>query len=270
MTFQRIQHTKIAEAIIRQIEELILEGVLRPGDQLPPERELAKTLDVSRPSLREALTSLERHGLLVARQGGGTFVANVMGPVFSKPILELFAKHDKATADYLEFRREIESIAARLAAERATEADHEILNRIFDAMLAAHELEDPQEEARLDVEFHAAIVDASHNIVLIQTLRSIYALLREGVFYNRRRLYENPSGRNILLDQHRALYEGIMQGDGPGAEAAAADHIRYVASERQLAEVSLSRQDISRRRLEQRLREETTRSLTGKKKRNTA
>ena len=138
MTFQRIQHTKIAEAITRQVEELILEGVLRPGDQLPPERELAKTLDVSRPSLRDALTYLEERGLLVARQGGGTYVADVMGPVFSQPILELFTKHDKATSDYLEFRLEIEAISARLAAERATDADRKILKRIFDAMLAAH------------------------------------------------------------------------------------------------------------------------------------
>ncbi|MCO4826228.1 MAG: FCD domain-containing protein [Amylibacter sp.] len=270
MTFQRIQHTKIAEAIIRQIEELILEGVLRPGDRLPPERELAKTLDVSRPSLREALTSLEERGLLTAHQGGGTFVADVMGPVFSDPILELFGKHDKATADYLEFRLEIESISARLAAERATDADREILTRIFEAMLVAHDLDDPQEEARLDVELHAAIVDASHNIVLIQTLRSIYALLREGVFYNRRRLYENPSGRDTLLEQHRALYECVMAGDGPGAGAAAVNHIHYVASERQLAEVTLSRQDISRRRLEQRQREEAARPSNRKSKRKSA
>lgn len=255
MTFHRIEHIKISDAITRQIEELILEGVLRPGDKLPPERELARTMDVSRPSLRDALTDLEKRGLVVARQGGGTFVADVMGSVFADPIVDLFGTHEKATADYLEYRLEIEAIAARLAAERATDADKKILSRIFDAMLSAHERNEPEEEARLDVELHTAIVDASHNIVLIQSLRSVYGLLRAGVFENRRKLYESAGARDSLLAQHRALFESIMSGDAESAEKASRNHIGYVQSAHQLAEVSLSRQEISQRRLEQRERE---------------
>lgn len=270
MTFQPIPHTKIADAITRQIEDLILQGVLRPGDRLPPERELAETMKVSRPSLRDALTDLEERGLLTARQGGGTFVADVMGSVFAEPIVELFGRHDRATADYLEFRREIEGISARLAAERATDADKEILHDIFAAMLKAHEQENPREEARLDVELHIAVVDASHNLVLIQTLRSVYDLLREGVFYNRAKLYENPDGRNQLLAQHRAIYEAVVNADAAAAEQAARNHISYVASVRQLAEVSLSRQDISQRRLEQRQRHTQNSQHKTKTKRKSA
>ncbi|MGI9480833.1 MAG: FCD domain-containing protein [Hyphomicrobiales bacterium] len=265
MTFQRIEHTKISDAVTRQIEELILEGVLRPGDRLPPERELAKAMDVSRPSLRDALTDLEKRGLVVARQGGGTFVADVLGSVFAEPIVNLFATHEKATADYLEYRLEIEAIAARLAAERATDADREILTRIFEAMLAAHQRNDPEEEARLDVELHTAIVDASHNIVLIQSLRSVYGLLRSGVFENRRKLYDGDGARDGLLDQHRALNESIISGDAEAAEKASRNHIAYVQSAHRMAEVSLSRQDISQRRLEQRERETPTSSKAKRK-----
>lgn len=240
----------MSDAVVRQVEALILEGVLKPGDKLPPERELAKTLEVSRPSLRDALNELEQRRLLVARQGGGTYVADVMGSVFAEPIVPLFGKHEKATADYLEFRQQVEGIAAQFAAERATEADRTILTKIFAAMEAAHERQDAEEEAQLDVEFHSAIVDAGHNIVLIQTLRSIYALLKAGVFHNRKLLYENPGARDRLLEQHRAIYEAVLKGDADGAKTAAEQHMTYVIAARETAERAQSRQITSGRRLE--------------------
>ena len=110
--FSRIEHSRTADEVVQQIESLILEGVLRVGDRLPGERELARQFDVSRPILRDALKSLETRGLLVTRHGGGTQVADVIGQVFTRPVMELIATHRKATADYLEYRREIEGIAA--------------------------------------------------------------------------------------------------------------------------------------------------------------
>ena len=206
--FARVDHASVAGEVVRQVEMLLLEGTLRPGDRLPGERELSLMFDVSRPTLRQALAELEAKGLIEARQGGGTFVAEVMRSVFAEPIVGLFASHPRATDDYLEFRAEVEAVAARLAAERATDADKAILTRVIEAMRAAHRLDDPAEEARLDVEFHIAIVDASHNIVLIQTLRSIYNLLVHGVFYNRSALYRLPGGRDRLMGQHEAIAGG--------------------------------------------------------------
>ena len=256
--------------MVRQIESLILEGVLRPGDRLPPERELAKTLDVSRPSLRDALLELEGRGLLIARQGGGTFVADVMRSVFAEPIVPLFGKHGKATTDLLEFRREIEGIAAGHAAERATDADRDILCRIFSAMEDAHVNADADREAELDVEFHSAIVDAGHNIVLIQTLRSIYALLREGVFDNRQLLYESPGGRDELLSQHRDIYSSIVSGDPIAARAAAEAHVDYVSAAREKLETATRREATSLRRLEQINRTMGTEQRDRRQRRKTA
>ena len=79
MLFEKITHNRTADAVTEQIELLILQGILRPGDRLPGERELSGQVDVSRPILREALKALEERGLLVSRHGEGTFVADLMG-----------------------------------------------------------------------------------------------------------------------------------------------------------------------------------------------
>lgn len=136
--FKRIDQSRTADGICAQIETLVLEGVLRVGDKLPGERELARRFDVSRPVLREALKELESRGLLVTRHGGGTFVADVIGDVFSPAMLELIARHPKATQDYLEYRREVEGIAAAYAAERATDHDKALLTDIMTRMETAH------------------------------------------------------------------------------------------------------------------------------------
>ncbi len=83
MPFQKIESEKLSMAVVRQIEGLILQGVLRPGERLPAERELSERLGVSRPSLREAIAELQEAGLLAARAGAGIYVADVLGSAFS-------------------------------------------------------------------------------------------------------------------------------------------------------------------------------------------
>ena len=226
--FSKIQHERTADNVVRQIEALILEGVLRPGERLPPERELAIRLDVSRPILRDALKQLEARHLIWTRHGEGTFVADVIGTVFQEPMVGLVRRHERAIYDYLEFRRDLESQAAAYAAERATEADRAILGQIFAEMLAAHGDEDPEEETRLDIEFHMAVIEAAHNIVLMHMMRSCYRLLAEGVFYNRGQLYSNPAWRDALLEQHRAVHDSIQGRQPERARQAAAAHVGFI------------------------------------------
>ena len=226
--FNPIRHERSAREVAHQVEGLILEGVLRVGDQLPGEREIAAAMDVSRPIVREAIKQLEADGLLESRHGGGTFVADVIGTVFSPQVSRLLAAHERATADFLEYRREIESMAARLAAERSTQADREQLGRLVQRMEDAAEAEDFETEARADVEFHSAIGEMAHNLVLLHTLRACYRLLSEGVFQNRARLYRLPGGRQRLLDQHKAIALAIIAGNAAEAEAEARGHLDYV------------------------------------------
>lgn len=251
--FSRIAQSRTADGVVHQIESLILEGVLGGGDRLPSERELARQFDVSRPILREALKSLEGRGLLVTRPGGGTHVADVIGQVFSEPVRELIAAHRKATADYLEYRREVESIAAGYAAQRATADDQALLSRIVERMGAAFEADDFDEEAALDVEFHNAVGDCAHNIILLHTLRSCYRLLADDVFYNRSLIYTLPGARQVLLDQHRAIHGAIVGGDDAAARVAATAHIDFVEQATAEAERAGDWQRISRLRLSQRL-----------------
>lgn len=259
--FASIRHASTADEVIRQIEWLILEGVLRPGDRLPSERELSLQMDVSRPVLRDALKELESRGLILSRHGGGTFVANVISDVFAEPVMDLIASHSKAIYDYLDYRKGIETVAAGMAAERATDADLAMLTAVMKAMRMAHKSGNFTEEAKADVEFHKTVSEIAHNIILLHTLRSCYKLHMDGVFFSRTLLYDLPGVRAALLEQHEAIAAAIMARDANAAKAAARAHITYV--EQQLSEVEkvMARDSVSRLRLAR-----TSRSLKAESK----
>ncbi|MDX3925681.1 MAG: FadR/GntR family transcriptional regulator [Shinella sp.] len=250
--FARISHSRTADEVVRQIELLLLEGVLRDGDRLPGERELSRRLDVSRPILREALKELENRGLLVSQHGGGTYVADIIGQVFSRPVVELIARHRRATTDYLEYRRELEGITADLAARRATAFDREMLTRIVAKMRKAHESGDFEDELAADVELHNAIGEAAHNIVLLHTLRACYRLLAQGIFFHRHLVFSSDHAREQLLAQHLAIYDAIMKGDDALAKTAAQTHIDYISGAIREAERTGEWQRISQLRMQQR------------------
>jgi len=250
--YARISHSRTADEVVQQIELLILEGILRDGDRLPGERELSKRFDVSRPILREALKELETRGLVESRHGGGTFIAGVVGEVFSRPLIELIGRHHKATQDYLEYRRELEGLTAELAASRATDFDRDILTRIIERMRTAHRDGDFNDELASDVELHQAIGESAHNIILMHTLRACYRLLTQGIFFHRNSVFDAPGARDRLLAQHEAIYDAIIAGDPKAAKAAAQNHIDFVAASTREAERTGEWARIARLRLRQR------------------
>lgn len=228
--FGKVTSDKTAQQVVHRIEVLVLEGVLRNGDKLPSERDLACEMNVSRPILREALKMLEAKGILVTRHGQGTVVADVIGSIFSEPIERLMRQYPRTRVDYVEFRREVEAWAAFLAAERATQDDILILKDVFSSMEEAHYKQIVEEEARLDLEFHITIADCAHNIILIHSLRSCYQLLSDNVLLNRGRIYNFPGARDKMLEQHRAILDAIIAHDASAARAAARDHLIYIES----------------------------------------
>ena len=245
MPFTKINSDRIATAVARQVEELILQGVLRPGDRLPAERELAEQFDVSRPTLREALDDLAERGLVATRRGGGHFVADILGSAFSPPLIELFASHDAALFDYLTFRKDLEGLAAERAAEQGTKADHEVIDSIFRRMEQAHTKRSPDDEAAIDAEFHMAIVEAAHNVVMLHMMRSLYDLLVRGVWYNRRAVYATSGHRDQLLQQHRAIRDCILARDGKAARTAIEDHMDFVANALREADRARTREQVA-------------------------
>ena len=250
MPFRPVSSEKLSHAVVRQIEELILRGILRPGERLPAERELSERLGVSRPSLREAVADLQERDLLVSRAGAGIFVTEALGSAFSDTLVQLFARHDEAIFDYLDFRRDMEGIAAQRAAIHGTETDLRVIDELFRQMEAAHQKRNPADEAHLDADFHLAIVEASHNVMMLHMMRSMYQLLREGVFYNRQVMFKQRTTREALLDQHRAINSALQARDPAAAHAAVDRHLAYV--EEALAADRRAERDegIARQRLE--------------------
>ncbi len=226
--FEAIESLSVVDAVVSQIEELIVAGVLKSGQKLPSERELAEQLSVSRPKVRDAIKLLEDRGLLLVKHGDGTFVSALTGTALSPAMIDLFQSHPEAFGGYLEFRREVEGFAAYLASQRATEADRDIIRGIADAMSAAHKQADRSQELALDVKLHSAIVDATHNPMLVHVMASIYELMKRGILAGRGFQTSQGISRDRLLEQHLKIAEAILARDAEAASAAAEDHITFV------------------------------------------
>ncbi len=228
MPFEKVTSEKLSQAVTHQIEQLILRGILRPGERLPAERELAERLGVSRPSLREAISDLQDSGLILSKAGSGIFVADVLGNAFSPALVRLFSTHDEAVFDYVSFRRDMEGLAAERAALYASDTDLKIIQTVFDKMKAAHDKKDDVQEANLDAEFHYSIIEASHNVIMLHMMRSMYELLKKGVFYNRQAAFTRHVGRKELFEQHRRINDALQSRDPKASRAAVEDHLKYV------------------------------------------
>jgi len=250
MQFETINPPKVADAIVSQIEQLILEGVLKPGERLPSERDLAQELSVSRPSLREAMTTLKSRGLLQSRRGGGSYVVDIIAPALTDPLIALLKNHPKAMFDVLELRHALEEVAAYFAAIRATEADREILRCRFTALEEIQQGEhEPQYDSVADANFHLAIADASHNVALIHVMRGLFNLLLSHICRSLERLYTRESSYMIVHSQHQAILKAILDRDPEAARQAAHIHLAFVETTLRELDEEATRQEYSQRRL---------------------
>lgn len=232
MEVGQVRQRRLSDDIVLQLEALILEGSLKAGERLPAERVLAERFGVSRPSLREAIQKLVARGLLVSRQGGGNYVAERVGSTFSDPLLHLLEGNPSAQRDLLEFRHTLEGSCAYYAALRATPPDHLRLREAYEALQACYETDgaaNQAEEGAADARFHLAIAEASHNAVLLHTIRGLFDLLKHNVVTNIGGLYlQRSETRERLREQHRQLFEAIIEGRADEARECSQRHIDYV------------------------------------------
>ncbi len=246
--FQKINLTKAKDVVIDQIEDLIVTGILQPNQRLPSERNLAEMMEISRPTLREALTELEANGLLVSDEAGGKKVADLVVNDFSPALLKLLATKESALRDYYSFRMELDSVIARQAAQNATEADHQRINQ---ALAELERLEKSRsnldKETLADTQFHMVLVEATHNVMTIQVMRSVYKLLENGIFVSRS-IYLDSDKKAKLLIQHQTIAQGILDGDPDAAERAAREHMSYVLEEVNHGLMERHRSNIAARR----------------------
>ncbi|KZN40815.1 MULTISPECIES: pyruvate dehydrogenase complex transcriptional repressor PdhR [Pseudoalteromonas] len=238
----KIKAAKLSDVILEQLENMILEGSLLPGEKLPPERELAKQFEVSRPSLREAIQKLEAKGLVTRRQGGGTYVKNQLEEGLTDPLFDLISKHPESQFDLLEFRHALEGIAAYYAALRGTDNDMDKVKQSYDNI--AEVGDDLALKAKAINAFHFTVAEASHNVVLLHLVRGMQSLLEQNVLQNLTVLVQK-SDVSEQLAQHRAvLMDAVIQGDPEKARLASNAHLAFI--EEALLEAGRERSRIER------------------------
>lgn len=245
----KLQVPRISDAVAASLEKRILEGSLKPGDRLPPERELAAELGVSRPSLREAIQKLASKGMLQSRQGGGTYVTNRLESTFLDPWQEMLGAHPTLREDLLEFRRMLEGQAAEWAAERATDEDLTRLTQAFDAMNDAFEADDLDRRSGADITFHQAIGEATHNALIGHLSAALLRLMQDNIRFNLGELSGIPAATSLLKSQHAAIHAAIVERRPAAARAAAETHIDFVRETLAQSLRSAARRESATRRL---------------------
>jgi len=208
----------LADQVADMILTQIVEGQLRPGEALPAQRELARRLGVGLAVVREAIQRLQTLRILSARQGRGTVVEPVgWVQLMFEPSLGILALERHALAQIWEARNGIEKETARLAAQRATEADLAVLRGIVEE--AADGLGSYDEHKRLNRAFHSALADASKNRVLSEMLEP---LLRIGLGTHRK-VYDMKTSRRAWI-LHRHIFEAVASRDEAAVAATMANH----------------------------------------------
>ena len=208
--------------VVRRVQGLVREGVLKPGDRLPPERELAVRLNVSRSSLREAMRALEFQGLLESRPGAGTYVQSGSLDTLIPVVEDAIQTIAHSTKDIHEIRYLLEPEIAALAAERATKED---IKRMEEAV------EDQERQIAAgstglegDTAFHFALAESTQNWGLLIMVSVLADALRQP----REKTLEEPGHPQRSLVSHKQLLELVYNGDGPGARSAMQHHLSNV------------------------------------------
>jgi len=225
MTFQPIKPKKVSIQIAEQIRSSILSGVFSPGDKLPPERELADLFGVSRPSVREALNILASAGMVMSYQGGGTVVLSLVGDTVGSFLSELIRVEQERALDVIEVRKGIESWTAFYAAERALPEDIDRMEEIITGMEMA--LDRTNYTRDLDANFHIVVARATHNIIWLHLMQSLFDAMKEFQQSVWRAVYLTREDHYLLFTHHRNIMEAIRAKDGEAARVAMLDHLNF-------------------------------------------
>jgi GntR family transcriptional repressor for pyruvate dehydrogenase complex len=231
MVTNTLRPKKLADQVFERIRDLIFKGDLKPGERLKSERELSEIMDVSRPTIRQAIGKLIDRGLVENRQGQGTFVCNPneMRPQDqrSQNLLRDLIDWDEASLrDLLEVRMALECQAATTAAQRATGEDVTNLDRHVQEMRAS--IQAGEMGIMEDVRFHMTLAYATKNQVQILLMKNLYDLLHFGIEEGLKQLYKHPENIEAILAQHQKVADAVRRRDSAAAYAAMQAHIDFV------------------------------------------
>lgn len=238
---------KVASQIVEKLLDLIQTRQLKTGDRLPAERQLCELLNVSRPSLREAIQQLNSIGVTFSRMGAGTFVKDqqkalqlhatlrtgesLNDQLMIETLRPLLDTDPLYRLDVQEARVVLEGGTAWYAAQRATKDDIDKIRYYYDELSSSQAHGDTAQAAAADANFHLAIAEASHNVVLLQMMKNVFHLLQHNVVLARRKIYTKTYGFDTLHAQHLAVLDAINRREPETAKAAVCEHIDFVVQQ---------------------------------------
>ena len=221
--YKLVRTARLYEQIVQQIEESILKGALKPGDQLPAERELAQQFGVSRTAVREAVKALREKGLVEAYSGRGTFITDGTSQAVRQS-LDLMVKigQQDGSTHLAELRAMLEPEIAALAATRVQESDLVTLRESVEVM--DHAGKDPAAYIEADLDFHLALAEAAANPLILSLIDSIVGMLRE----QRLKIFRVPGGPERGQFHHKRILAAIERRDADAARVAMQAHLAQV------------------------------------------
>jgi GntR family transcriptional repressor for pyruvate dehydrogenase complex len=221
--YKIVRSARLYEQIVQQVEDSIVKGSLRPGDQLPPERELAEQFGVSRTAVREAVKALREKGLVEAYPGRGTFITDGTSHAIRQSLDRMMKIGTPEGSGCLaEVREILEPEIAALAAVRADEQALASMREPIEVMDRARK--DPDAFIEADLDFHLALAEAAENPLILSLIDSIVALLRE----QRMRIFLVEGGADRGQYHHKLILGAIERHDPEGARKAMQAHLRQV------------------------------------------
>lgn len=224
--YRTVKTSRLFEQIVKQVEDSILNGQLKPGDQLPAERDLAQRFGVSRTAVREAVKTLREKGLVEAYSGRGTFVTNGTSQAIRHSLdLMIRINLQEGSAHVAELRQVLEPEIAALAAPRIEE---QLLATMREAVaIMDRNLHDPEAYVEADLDFHLALAEAVGNPLILSLLDSIVGLLRE----QRSRIFNVEGGPERGQFHHKRILAAIEKRDPEKAREAMRAHLKQVLTD---------------------------------------
>lgn len=228
--YKAVRTSRLYEQIVRQIEESILKGALKPGDRLPAERELAQRFEVSRTAVREAVKALREKGLVEAFTGRGTFITDGTSQAIRQS-LDLMVKigQPDGSTHLAEVRAILEPEIAALAATRVEEQDLVTMREAVAVM--DRTMQDPDAFIEADLDFHLSLAEAAANPLILSLIDSIVGLLRE----QRMRIFNVDGGPERGQFHHKRILEAIEQRDPGKARQAMQAHLQQIREDSQVS-----------------------------------
>lgn len=221
----KVQRTRLRDRAAAEILEMVISGGFRPGDRLPPERELCERLGVSRTVVREALNLVEARGLISIEHGRGAVVSGGEPRAVRDTLGLLLRVQPKTLWELLEMRGILEVEVAGLAAERAEPEDVGAMRVQIERM--GRSIDAPEGYVDADVEFHASLARAARNGVLLTMLEPVVDLLRT----SRRVSAARPGNARRALGEHGRILERVESGDAEGARREMRAHLANTAKD---------------------------------------